>query len=67
MLLGGGKDVCEKVRTHVEAHYKRWLIDLFGFIKIDFTFILLRFYALNYAKVSSINTIRTNANTKIHN
>lgn len=23
MLLGGGKDVCEKVRTHVEGHYKR--------------------------------------------
>ena len=21
MLLGGGKDVCEKVRTHVDAHY----------------------------------------------
>lgn len=23
MLLGGGKDVCEKLRTHVESHYKR--------------------------------------------
>lgn len=22
MLLGGGKDICEKVRSHVESHYK---------------------------------------------
>jgi len=25
MLLGGGKDVCEKLRAHVESHYKHWL------------------------------------------
>jgi hypothetical protein len=24
MLLGGGKDVCEKVRNHVETYYKNW-------------------------------------------
>lgn len=24
MLLGGGKDVSEKVRNHVEGHYKKW-------------------------------------------
>lgn len=23
MLLGGGKDVSEKVRNHVESHYKK--------------------------------------------
>jgi hypothetical protein len=24
MLLGGGKDICEKVRSHVDNHYKNW-------------------------------------------
>jgi len=23
MLLGGGKDICEKLRNHVDSHYKQ--------------------------------------------
>ena len=27
MLLGGGKDICEKLRSFIENHYKHWFVD----------------------------------------